>query len=62
MKCRHDVDARDKRGLTQASLAEAAGVAQGFLSEIETGTKTGDVQTLKRIAGVLRITLDDLVT
>jgi DNA-binding XRE family transcriptional regulator/mRNA-degrading endonuclease RelE of RelBE toxin-antitoxin system len=53
---------RKKRaGLTQAALAQRAGIAQGFLSEIEAGRKHGDVQTLRKIADVLKISLDDLV-
>ena len=51
---------RKKRGLTQAALAAKTGVAQGFLSEIEAGKKTGDVKTLRKIADTLRLTIDDL--
>jgi DNA-binding XRE family transcriptional regulator len=52
---------RKKRGLTQAALAAEAGVAQGYISELEAGRKTGDVMVLRRIANALRITLEDLV-
>jgi DNA-binding XRE family transcriptional regulator len=52
---------RKKRGLTQADLAKTAGIAQGFLSEIENGLKTGDVTLLQRIAIALEISLLDLV-
>jgi ribosome-binding protein aMBF1 (putative translation factor) len=52
---------RKKRGLTQTDLAKAAGVAQGFLSEIESGLKTGDVTVLQRIAAALEISLLELV-
>ena len=52
---------RRHRGVTQESLSKSVGVAQGFISEIENGTKTGDVQTLATIARVLKISLDDLV-
>jgi ribosome-binding protein aMBF1 (putative translation factor) len=52
---------RKKRGLTQTDLAKAAGIAQGFLSEIESGLKTGDVTVLQRIAIALEISLLDLV-
>jgi DNA-binding XRE family transcriptional regulator len=52
---------RKKRGLTQADLAKIAGIAQGFLSEIENGLKTGDVTLLQRIAIALEISLLDLV-
>lgn len=53
---------RKKRGLTQAALATAAGIQQGYLSEIEAGKKTGDVQVLRHLALALDITLDDLVS
>ena len=52
---------RKHRGMTQEALSKLIGVAQGFVSEIESGTKTGDVQTLAAIARVLAISLDDLV-
>jgi hypothetical protein len=37
---------RKKRGLTEAGLAKTTGVAQGFLSEIESGQKPGTPATL----------------
>jgi ribosome-binding protein aMBF1 (putative translation factor) len=52
---------RKKRGVTQADLAKAADIAQGFLSEIESGLKTGDVTVLQRIAIALEISLLELV-
>lgn len=52
---------RKKRGLTQTDLAKAAKIAQGFLSEIESGLKTGDVTVLQRIAIALEISLLELV-
>ncbi|MFH1341494.1 MAG: helix-turn-helix transcriptional regulator [Pseudomonadota bacterium] len=52
---------RKHRGMTQQGLSKAIGVAQGFISAIENGAKTGDVQTLAAIARVLAISLDDLV-
>jgi ribosome-binding protein aMBF1 (putative translation factor) len=52
---------RKKRGLTQMELAKAADIAQGFLSEIESGLKTGDVTVLQRIAIALEISLLELV-
>jgi DNA-binding XRE family transcriptional regulator len=52
---------RKHRGMTQQALSKSIGVAQGFISEIENGTKTGDVQTLAAMARVLAISLDDLV-
>ena len=52
---------RKKRGLTQTDLAKAARIAQGFLSEIESGLKTGDVTVLQRIAIALGVSLLELV-
>src|SRR5450755_337640 len=52
---------RKKRGLTQSDLAKAAKIAQGFLSEIESGLKKGDVTVLQRIAIALEISLLELV-
>lgn len=52
---------RKYRGLTQQALSKQVGVAQGFISEIENGSKTGDVQTLAAIARALEISLEDLV-
>jgi DNA-binding XRE family transcriptional regulator len=52
---------RKHRGLTQQALSKLTGVAQGFLSEIENGGKSGDVQTVARIAKALGVSIDDLV-
>lgn len=51
---------RDLRGLTQAALAERAGVNRVTVAEIETGRKQGSVATLRALAGALDVTLDDL--
>jgi DNA-binding XRE family transcriptional regulator len=53
---------RRKRGLTQAQLAKTTGIAQGFLSEIEAGHKTGAVDALRRIASALGVSLDDIAS
>lgn len=52
---------RKKRGLSQDDLAKRAGITQGYLSEIEAGHKSGDVQTLRKLADTLKVTLDSLV-
>ncbi|MFE3839464.1 helix-turn-helix transcriptional regulator [Pseudogemmobacter sonorensis] len=52
---------RDWRGLTQAALADKAGVNRVTVAEIETGRKQGSVATLKKIADALGVDLDDLV-
>lgn len=51
---------REHRGLTQAALAEAAGLKQGYLSELESGRKAGSPQALRALARVLRVDVDDL--
>lgn len=51
---------REHRGLTQAQLGEAAGVAQSMVAMIERGDRRGTVDTLASIARVLKVELDDL--
>jgi len=46
--------------VTQRQLALHAGISQSQLAEIETGTKTGGVETLKKLARALKISLDAL--
>lgn len=52
---------RDLRCMTQAILAEKAGVNRVTVAEIATGRKQGSISTLRALAGALEITLDDLV-
>ena len=52
---------RHYRGLTIAELAEAAGLSQAFVSQIETGKREGSVGAMKALAESLSVTLDDLV-
>ena len=52
---------REHRGLTASALAAQAGIAQPYLSQIETGKREGTLQTMKKIADALRVKLDDLV-
>jgi DNA-binding XRE family transcriptional regulator len=44
---------RKWRGLTQQAVAAAAGINQGYLSEIEAGAKAGAPDTLRAIAKAL---------
>ena len=44
-----------------AQMARRA-IAQGFLSEIESGQKPGTPATLKKIAQALNIKIDDLIS
>lgn len=52
---------RDHRGLTQQALADTAAVNRVMIAQIEKGTKPGSVETLAKLAGTLKITIDDLV-
>jgi len=52
---------REHRGLTARGLAEAAGVAPSYLSEIENARKPGSFDAMARIAAALKVPLDLLV-
>lgn len=52
---------REHRGLTVRALAERAGLAQPYLSQIETGRREGTVETYRKLAGALSLSLDDLL-
>lgn len=52
---------RDYRGMTAKALAEAAGITQAYLSQIETGKRDGTIGTMKKIAAALNLTVDDLL-
>ena len=46
---------RKWRGMTQVHLASKTGLAQGYLSDLESGRRTGTEETLKLIATHLEI-------
>ncbi len=52
---------RAHRGLSLRALAGQAGISPAMLSEMETGKKEGSLRTLRTLARVLRVDLDDLV-
>jgi len=52
---------RQYRGLTQQALADAAGIGTSYISQIESGAKTGSIKCLRKLAEVLRVDIDDLV-
>ena len=52
---------RNHRGMTQRALAAAAGINAVYLSQIETGKRTGSARTLAALAKALRVTVDDLL-
>jgi ribosome-binding protein aMBF1 (putative translation factor) len=49
---------REHRGMTQRALAEAAGMNQLYLSQLETGRATGGLGKLTKLAKVLGVSLD----
>lgn len=51
---------REHRGLTASALAEAAGLDPSRVADIENGTADTPVETLRRLASVLSLSLDDL--
>lgn len=52
---------REFRGMTQTALAAASGVNRVQIADIEAKRKTGSVQTLRKLAVALGVTIDDLV-
>jgi len=52
---------REHRGLSATELAAKAEISGAYLSELETGKKTGTVDTLRKLATALNVDLDDLV-
>ncbi len=53
---------RKKAGLTQAELAERAGLADRTYADIERGVANMRIDTLQRICGALQITPDEILT
>lgn len=51
---------REYRGLTQEGLAKASKVSRSMIAAIEAKHKTGGIATLKKLAGALKVDLDDL--
>ena len=50
-----------KCGLTQVQLAEAAGISQANLSQIEGGHRIVDVDTVAWLAKALKVRIEDLL-
>ena len=51
---------RSLRGMTQNQLAAAVNINAVYLSQIETGKRTGSIKTLAAIATALNVAIDDL--
>lgn len=52
---------REFRGYTQAALAEMSSVNRVQIADIEAERKSGSIETAKKLAKALNITLDELV-
>lgn len=53
---------RKRLGLTQADVAEAAGLSDRTYADIERGTVNMRIETILRICDVLHITPDEILT
>ncbi|HUW98643.1 MAG TPA: helix-turn-helix transcriptional regulator [Acidiferrobacter sp.] len=52
---------REFRGMSQVALADASGLSQAYIAQIETGKREGRIDAYKAIANVLEVDIDDLV-
>ncbi len=52
---------REKRGLTQAGLAKAAGVTRVYVAKIEAGEKIPSIPTLRKLAKALKVKVGRLL-
>ena len=53
---------RKRLGMTQAEVAEAAGLSDRTYADIERGTANMRIETLLSICGVLHVTPDEVLT
>lgn len=52
---------RELRGQSQMSLAKASGVNRVQIADIEAGRSKGSIETVRKLATALGVTIDDLV-
>ena len=52
---------REYRGITQHQLAVSIGLSDGYLSQLESGTRTGSTSTVAKLARALRVDMEDLI-
>ena len=52
---------REYRGFTQQVLADQAEISTPYLSQIESGKRTGTAAVLGRLAAALNLDIDDLI-
>lgn len=55
-------DLRIKKRLTQALLCDKVGISKGFLSDVENGKRDISAKNLLKIAQVLKVSVDYLLT
>ena len=51
---------REYRGLTQQQLADRIGISKPYLSQLETGKRTGTAEVLSAIAEALNVSLEQV--
>jgi DNA-binding XRE family transcriptional regulator len=51
---------REYRGLTQQQLADMVGISKPYLSQLETGKRTGTTEVLSAIAEALNVSLEQV--
>lgn len=54
--------AREARGESQVNLAAAAGISQGYLSQLETDEREPTISIAARLAQALGVSLDELAS
>lgn len=52
---------RELREFTEAELGARSGINRVFIAEIESGRKSGSIETIRKLADALSVTIDDLV-
>ena len=52
---------RTYRGLTQQQLAEVTGISKAYLSQLESGKRTGTAEVLSALTKALKVSIDDLL-
>ena len=52
---------RAKKDITQAELAERAGISHGYLARLETGRQDPTITTLEKLAKALKVPIGRLL-
>jgi len=52
---------REYRNVSQAKLAKLTGLSRQFICQLESGQRTGSMSSLKKIAAVLGLGMNDLI-